>query len=286
MAGYAEQISSPIVEGLPYYRPDWIGYELDLAKAEEHLRAAWNGLLWDNGFEITLVYALGDPMGKAACEILQNNLFAINPLFKIKTQLMTWPAIVDEIGLGNLPIYVSGWTAHYADPHNFVFPYMHSEGFFAKAQRYDNQLADHLIEAAISSSNHTERQMLYDQIAELYYNEVPSVMLAQVLGAYFFRDWIQGFVLQPNENNICSVCVLPRKDSGNPRTAHRESVNNLILLGAASGQRSKHATGGAALSFASCSYRIVLDWSATQCLTQEIRPDTMPSRISHQSRLA
>jgi len=197
MAGYAEQISSPIVKGLAYYKPDWPGYELDLAKAEEHLRAAWDGLLWENGFEITLVYGFGDPTGKAACEILQNNLFEINPLFKISTQLMLWPNIVDEIALGRLPIYVTGWTADYADPHNFVFPYMHSDGFFAKAQRYSNELADDLIEAAISSNNHTERQMLYDQIAELYYNEAPSIMLVQVLGFYFFRDWIQGFVYNP-----------------------------------------------------------------------------------------
>ena len=197
MAGCAEQISSPIVEGLSYYEPDWPGYELDLAKAEEHFRAAWDGLLWENGFEITLVYALGDVTGKTACGILQNNLFQINPSFKIDIQLTTWPGLVNDLESGRLPLYLSGWTADYADPHNFVFPYMHSEGFFAKAQRYDNQLADHLIEAAISSSNHTERQMLYDQIAELYYNEVPSVMLAQVLGVYFFRDWIQGFLYNP-----------------------------------------------------------------------------------------
>ena len=197
MAGYAEQRSSPIVKGIPYYEPDWPGYQLDLTKAEEHLRAAWDGQLWENGFEITLVYALGDITGKTACEILQNNLFEINPLFRINIQLMMWPAMVNDMELGRLPMYVTGWTADYADPHNFVFPYMHSKGYFAKAQGYSNQLADELIEAAISSNNHTERQMLYDQIAELYYDEVPSIMLCQVLSVYFFRDWIQGFVYNP-----------------------------------------------------------------------------------------
>jgi len=197
MMGYGEQASSPIVKGIPYYRPDWPGYELDLAKAEEHLRAARDGLVWEKGFEMTLVYASGDITGKTACEILQNNLFALNPLFKINIQLMQWPAMLNEMQLGRLPMYFSGWTADYADPHNFVFPYMHSQGTFAQAQRYSNEVVDDLIERAISSSNHTERQMLYDQIAGLYYEEVPSVMVCQQLGAYFFRDWIQGFVYNP-----------------------------------------------------------------------------------------
>ena len=197
MGGYAEQISSPIVEGVPYYKADWPSYELDLAKAEEHLKAAWDGLLWENGFEMTLVYASGDVTGKTACEILQYNLYEINPLFKINIQLMTWPTILSEMVLGRLPMYTNGWQADYPDPHNFVFAYMHSKGAFANAQRYSNEVADDLIEQAISSSSHSERQMLYDQIAELYYDEVPSIMMSQVLGVFFFRDWIQGFVHNP-----------------------------------------------------------------------------------------
>ena len=197
MAGYGEQISSPIVKGIPYYKPDWPSYELDLAKAEEHLKAAWNGSLWENGFEMTLVYASGDITGKVACEILQSNLYEINPLFKINIQLMGWPVLLNEMVLGRLPMYLNGWQADYPDPHNFVFAYMHSKGTFANAQRYSSDTADDLIEQAISSSSHSERQTLYDQIAELYYDEVPSIMISQVLGVFFFRDWIQGFVHNP-----------------------------------------------------------------------------------------
>jgi peptide/nickel transport system substrate-binding protein len=197
LTGYGEQRSSPIVEGIPYYKSDWPSYGLNLVRAEEHLRAAWNGSLWENGFEMTLVHASGDVQGKIACEILQNDLFDINPLFKINIRLMTWPTLINEMASGRLPMYVNGWTADYPDPHDFVFPYMHSEGTFAKAQRYSNEVADDLIEEAISSSNQSERQILYDQIAELYYDQVPSIMIGQLLGVYFFRDWIHGFVYNP-----------------------------------------------------------------------------------------
>lgn len=192
--GYGEQMSSPIVKGIPYFRADWPRYELDLAKAEEYFEAAYDGLLWGNGFVMTLAYASGDPAGKAACEILQRNLFEINPRFQIGIQLMEWPSLLSEMYAGRLPMYVNGWTADYPDPHNFVFPYMHSSGTFAHAQRYSNEAADDLIEQAISSADYSERQALYDQIAQLYYDEVPSIMICQVLVVHFFRDWIQGFV--------------------------------------------------------------------------------------------
>ncbi len=197
LTGYGQQMSSPIVKSIPYYRTDWPSYELDLTKAEEHLKAAWDGLLWENGFEMTLVYASGDISGKVACEILQNNLFEINPLFKVNLQLMGWPSILNDMVLGQLPMYLNGWQADYPDPHNFVFPYMHSRGTFAQSQRYSSEVVDDLIEQAISSSSHSERQILYDQIAQIYYDEVPSIMLVQLLGVLFFRDWIQGFVWNP-----------------------------------------------------------------------------------------
>ena len=120
-----------------------------------------------------------------------------NPLFRVNLQLMRFPTILNEMVLGRLPMYLNGWQADYPDPHNFVFPYMHSEGTFAQAQRYSNEVVDDLIEQAISSSSHSERQILYDQIAGLYYDEVPSIMVSQFLGVFFLRDWIQGFVYNP-----------------------------------------------------------------------------------------
>lgn len=204
LRGYGEKISSPMVRGVSYFRADWPAYELDLARAEDHLRAAWDGLLWENGFEMTVVYASGDSSGEAACRILQDNLLQINPSFRMSIQPMRFADLMNEMWLGGLPMYTSGWTADFADPHNFVFPYMHSRGLFPQAQRYSSDVVDGLIEEAISSNNPLERQALYDQIAQLYYDEVPGIMLCQVLQAHSFRDWIQGF----NYNPIRPVCEM------------------------------------------------------------------------------
>jgi len=197
LQGHGQQMASPIIEGIAYYNPDWPMYSLDLAKAEEYLRTAWNGQLWDTGFELNLVYSSGDLGGKIAAEILQNNLFVINPEFKIKIQIMNWPTLLTEMVAGRLPMFINGWAADYPDPHNFIFPFMHSKGVFSGWQKYNNPEVDALIAQAIDSNNPAERQLLYDQLVERYYEDIPSIMIVQNLAPFVFRDWVQGFVYNP-----------------------------------------------------------------------------------------
>jgi peptide/nickel transport system substrate-binding protein len=197
LLGYGQQIATPIVEGLPFYNDEWQYYSLDLSKAEEHLRAAWDGEVWENGFEFTLAYAANDVVSKAACEILQANLFNVNPEFKINIQIMNWPNLLAEMILGRLPIFVNGWTADYPDPHNFLFPFMHSQGTFSGWQNYNNQTVDELIETAFMSLQDSERQSIYDQLAEIYYQDVPSIVISQNLAPFVFREWIKGFEFNP-----------------------------------------------------------------------------------------
>ena len=53
--GEAQQLGLPLCQGLPYFNPDASMYSLDLAKAEEHLKAAWAGEVWEKGFKFTLL---------------------------------------------------------------------------------------------------------------------------------------------------------------------------------------------------------------------------------------
>ncbi len=197
LLGQGRRIASPIVEGVPYYDPEWQMYEFDLVKAEEHLKTAWNGQLWEKGFTLTVPYASGDLGGKIACQVLQDSMFGLNPKFKISIQLKSWPALLSEMKLGLIPLLPMGWTADYPDAHNFVFPYMHSEGTFAQSQHYHNSDVDRLVGEGIASSSPTVRQAVYDELAGLYYSEVPSIILAQNLGAFVFRDWVHGFEYNP-----------------------------------------------------------------------------------------
>ena len=197
MLGEAVQANSPVVEGLSYYNPDNPKHAKDLAKAEEHLRAAWGGAVWEKGFTMILAYNAGNLARRTACEILQQNLLSINEKFTVRIQAMQWPTLLRGMYSGLMPMFQIGWLADYPDAHNFIFPFMHSSGTFSGWQNYSNPEADALIAQGIASTDPAERQSIYNQLAQIYYDDAPGILLAQPLGRRYFRDWVQGFYYNP-----------------------------------------------------------------------------------------
>lgn len=197
LLGQGQQAASPVIQGLPYLNPDSPMYTHDLTKSEEHLRRAWDGEVWEKGFTLTIAYNAGNLRRKTACEILQANLLAINPKFQVRIQLMEASTFLDAMFMGTLPMFEYGWLAGYPDPHDFMFAFMHSQGAFSSLQSYSNPEVDALIEQGISAPTSAQRQTIYYQLQNLYYEEAPGIMLAQQLGRRYFRDWVQGFIFNP-----------------------------------------------------------------------------------------
>jgi peptide/nickel transport system substrate-binding protein len=197
LLGEGKQADSPVIDGLSYYNPDLPKYAKDFAKAEEYFKAAWGGQVWENGFTLTLAYNAGNLPRRTACEILQQNLLSINPKFVVNIQAMQWPTLLRGMYTGLLPMFQIGWLPDFTDAHNFVVPFLHSQGTFSGWQNYNNPEADALIAQGIASTNPAERQSIYDQLAGIYYEDVPGILLAQPLGRRYTRDWVQGFIFNP-----------------------------------------------------------------------------------------
>jgi peptide/nickel transport system substrate-binding protein len=195
--GEASRPANPVIEGLPFYWPDAPKYEFNLTKAEEYFKMAWNGQVWEKGFEITITYNVGNEARKIASEILKYNIESLNPKFKVYIRAVEWPTFLRAMVRSELPIFLVGWLADYPDPHNFVHPFMHSQGVFAAWQGYSNPEVDRLIEEGISTVDPTVRAEIYKELAVLYYEDVPSVPLAQPLARHYERDWIQGWYYNP-----------------------------------------------------------------------------------------
>jgi peptide/nickel transport system substrate-binding protein len=193
----AQQNGSPIVEGLSYYDADAPSYHYDPALAEEYLKQAWDGEVWDKGFTITLVYNAGNDTRKTACEILQQDLFNINEKFVVLIQVMQWPSVLRGMYAGQLPMFQIGWIADFPDAHNFVLPFMSSQGTFSGWQNYNNPEVDALIAEGISGTTPAARDAVYRQLDQLYFDDVPSFILAQPLGRRYFRSWVKGFYFNP-----------------------------------------------------------------------------------------
>ena len=197
MQGEAEQRGSPIVKGLPYYNPNAAMYSLNLAQAEEHLKAAWGGEVWEKGFKLTLIYNTGNLVRKVACEILANNLFAMNPKFQISVLAKTWTSTMALLRSRTLAMYQIGWLMDYADPDNFVVPYMASYGVFSYFAAYNNPHVDDLIAEGAIETDTTQRQQIYYELQQIWYDDAPGIAIAQPFGRRFFTKYIKGFYFNP-----------------------------------------------------------------------------------------
>ena len=193
----AQQTGSAIVEGLSYYDANAPRYTWDLAKAEEHLKKAWGGEVWEKGFTFTIAYNAGNVTRKIACEILQENLFNINEKFTVLIQVTQWPTLLRGMYAGLHPMFQIGWMADYPDAHNFIFPFQSSAGTFSGWQNYKNAEVDALIAEGIAGTTAAAREATYRKLDQLYIDDVPSFILAQPLGRRYFRSWVKGFYHNP-----------------------------------------------------------------------------------------
>ena len=197
LLGEAVRPANPIIKGLPFYWEDAPKYEYNLTLAEEYFKKAWGGEVWEKGFSLTITYNVGNLARKTACEILKYNIESLNPKFKIYIRAVEWPTFLRDMVKSRLPIFLIGWLADYPDPHNFVHPFMHSKGTFAAWQHYSNPEVDELIEEGIETVNATKRAEIYHKLAILYFEDVPSVPLAQPVDRHYERDWVKGWYYNP-----------------------------------------------------------------------------------------
>ena len=194
--GNAQQVGSPVVQGLPYYNPDASIYSLDLKKAEQHLKAAWGGQVWEKGFKFTLLYRSVIPWHETACEILAENLASINQKFQVSIQLTSAPT-GQMVRSGTMPMFLWFWLPDYPHPDNFVVPFMASYGAFSERQGYGYPELDEAIEEAFKEPDRAAQQDMYYEIQERYYEDAPAIMLCQPLGSRYFTKYIDGFYHNP-----------------------------------------------------------------------------------------
>lgn len=191
--GEARQPATCVIEGLPFYNPNQNEYTYDLTKAEEHLRNAWGGAVWESGFKFTILYNELSPGRQRAAKICAAGLQAIDPRFQIETIGVSYSELQSALWGNLLPLFVTGWAADYPDPHNFVHSYMHSEGIWAEIQGYSVSSIDNQIDDGISTLNPAVRQAVYYLLQQRYHQDVPSFPIAQPYGRHYERDWVQGW---------------------------------------------------------------------------------------------
>jgi peptide/nickel transport system substrate-binding protein len=185
--------TSPNIEGLPFHKtvPH---YAFDLNKARAHMQEAWGGRVWDRGFKMAITYNSGNAMREAAAMMIAENIMSLNPKFSIEIRNVEWKNYLVQYRSYRYPIFITGWAADYADPHNFLHTFMHSSGVYARFMAYQNTAVDRLCETGIATVEPFKREEIYARLQHLWYEEAIGIPLYQQINIRAYRDWIDGYV--------------------------------------------------------------------------------------------
>lgn len=200
--GFGIAAETPIPSGLPYFNPDLKPYPYDLDKAAEYFKKAFDGKLWEQGFQLDLTFNTGNEVREQTMKMLAESISGINPKFKVSPRGVEWATFVNQQNKKVLPIFYIGWGADFPDPHNFIYTYMYSKGgLYANRCSYANPEADKLIEEGLAASDPAVRKAAYFRLQDIWQEDVPGIMLHQPIRQNYYKDWVKGYYFHPMENN-------------------------------------------------------------------------------------
>lgn len=186
----------PVLVGFPTANPDNLQYDFDLDKAEEHLKKAWNGELWEKGFKLTVPFSAGSTHRQRALEILKANLQQVNPKFELEITSLPWAAYVGAINDREIPLSQFGILPRYDHPHFSLAYHMHSRNYYAPKKGYAEMAEekyDALIDELGRSFDNQQIEELSHKLQRLSSEDALSIFHYQVIGQVAMRDWVQGY---------------------------------------------------------------------------------------------
>jgi len=172
-------------------------YTFDLKKSKEYMKKAWSGQVWERGFKMIITHNTGNEMREAAALMLAENIMSLNPKFKIEVRNVAWKDYLVKYRNFMYPLFLIGWGADYADPHNFMYTFMHSQGVYGRYMAYKNEEVDRLCEAGIENIDPKKRQEIYHKLQDLWHTEAIGIALYQQIVVRAYRDWVKGYVPNP-----------------------------------------------------------------------------------------
>ncbi|MEW6030881.1 MAG: ABC transporter substrate-binding protein [Chloroflexota bacterium] len=207
-----EAVQQPVLarQGMPGYEGDAPVYTYDAAQCEAEFKAADldkdgiaagddpEGDVWTTGFRLQALYNQGNTSRQVVSEILSSNIAAVNELFVIETVGLPWPTFLRTLRASEAPYFVSGWLEDIHDPHNWYQPYM--LGTYASRQKLPADLKaqfSDILDRGVAATDPAERQTIYEEANALYYEQVPTILLATATSHGFEQRWVKGSILNP-----------------------------------------------------------------------------------------
>jgi len=192
----AIQPNGPIPLGMFAYSSEVPNYTQNLTLAAEFLNKTPYGV---SGFDIVLYYNAGNDEREAACMLFKEGLQSLSVDGEINVNVMTldWPTYLGALYGKQLPVFFLGWGPDYADPDDYVNPFLHSAGAFPYFLSIDNATLDQMIEDAAIELNETLRAEMYLNISWACFDNAYYLWTAQPTNFHVERAWLTGYYFNP-----------------------------------------------------------------------------------------
>lgn len=182
--GFGEQGQGPIPKGMFGHDNDAFVYPYDLTEAQSYWNDAMaddglDDILENNSYTINLYYNSGNEARRKAQLLLKDGITAMLDLagttqpseeLTINVQGVEWSTYLHAAIDGQVGCWMIGWAPDYADPDNYVGPYVKSTGTYAYWARladsdgWDAEEVDEWIDDAAVSQDEAERIALYEDV--------------------------------------------------------------------------------------------------------------------------
>lgn len=216
LAGEGVQSQGPIPQGMiGYVEGKAPAYSYNLDKCVEEFKLAdvdLDGIpageddddVWNKGFYMQMAFNTGNDTRRLASEILKAGLESVNPKFNISVIGMPWAVLLESRRQGKLPIYVGGWAEDFHDPHNWVQPFLYSQGSYGRIINLPDEKAaeyDALILEGVKITDPKARTKLYEKIQMKAAEEAVNIWMYQFQEGFHYQTWINGFYFNPAYGN-------------------------------------------------------------------------------------
>ncbi|MDQ1372389.1 MAG: hypothetical protein QG582_1305 [Candidatus Thermoplasmatota archaeon] len=213
MKGNAIQPNGPIPKGMFGYDETVPTFAYNLDEAKAYLQLAENPAVpgqtyWDTGFSIALFYNAGNTYRETACLYLKDALDELTTMaagdtdavFTGVVNTLDWPTYLSELrkSPSPFPIFYLGWAPDYADPDDYVTPFLDSVyGTFTHSTGYANTTLDTMIQNAAVELDEELRADMYYAISMAVYGDAPYLWLWQGNNFHIERSWVTGYYFNP-----------------------------------------------------------------------------------------
>jgi len=149
--GEAVTLHNPNIYGNAYANATkhaTMGYTKNIDLATYHFQMAWGGQdpdhdgvcetpgqVWNYGFSMQIEPTPDQDPRTAPCKMMRDVVdneieWPEGVTHEVKVTPLEWDYAMDQVAERTLGAYVCGWLADFPHPHNWVFPFMHTEGDF------------------------------------------------------------------------------------------------------------------------------------------------------------